>query len=49
MVGWATVCRACKGIKVNLSSAKRLSKATGGEVPWESLTDDRDDDLEEVA
>lgn len=49
MVGWATICRACKDIKVNKSSAKRISHATGGAVPWELLTDERDDDLEEVA
>lgn len=44
MIGWATLYRACKGIKVNLSSAKRLSNATGGAVPWEALTDERDED-----
>lgn len=47
-IAWATICRACRGIKVNLSTAKRLSKATGGAVPFEALTDERDD-LDEVA
>lgn len=48
-LGWATVMRACKGIKVNLSTAKRISKATRGAVPYWLLTDERDEDLEEVA
>lgn len=50
-VGWATISRACRGVKVNLSTAKRLARATGGAVPYEALTDDRDadTDVEEVA
>lgn len=41
VVAWSTIYRAIRGIKVNLSTALRLSKATGGAVPYESLTDER--------
>lgn len=41
-VGWATIMRACRGHKVNLHTAKRIAAATGGAVPYEALTDERD-------
>ena len=39
-VSWHTINRAKRGARVGLSVAVRISRATGGEVPVASLTDD---------
>lgn len=49
---WSTMCRARDGKNVRLATARKISKATGGEVPVASLTNEasaEDDDPRAVA
>lgn len=51
-LSWATVCRARDGKNVRLSTAKKISRATGGAVPVTALTNDDealDDEARRVA
>jgi hypothetical protein len=41
-LSWSTVCRARDGKKVRLGTARRISRATGGEVPVTALTNDEE-------
>lgn len=41
-LSWATVSRARDGKNVRLATARKLSKATGGEVPVSALTNEAD-------
>lgn len=38
-LAWATVCRAKRGVKVDFRTAVLISRATGGAVPIDALTD----------
>lgn len=48
-VSMDTLYRARRGEKVGLARAMRISRATGGEVPVQALTDECDDEPRAVA
>lgn len=41
-LSWSTVCRARDGKNVRLGTARKISRATGGEVPVKVLTNDEE-------